>query len=427
MSLPAQAGSPRYKRNIACGAAILAANIVAGAGWKPALQTKHQLVVQPSWLPLSLPAQAGSPHYKRNIACGAATLAANTFPAQAGSLHYKLRPSRLASEPVPPTTGVFSRTTQRLHTRSNRVPDKIVVIGSLNMDLVGCAARIPVVGETITGHTYFSEPGGKGANQAYAAAKLGGRVSMLGRVGSDDFGRAMRANLERAGCNVEGLLISEGTSGIALIFVADSGQNSIIIVPGANDKFSAEDVDSAGGHLEGAAWVLLQLENPLPTVLAGARAARRIGARVILDPAPARIVPDELFAFADIITPNETEAAILAGLAPGPLNPEQALGIARKLQARQAGTVIVKLGEQGCLLVVNENPPQLIPTPAVKAVDTTAAGDEFNAGLAVGLSEGLDLPAACRFANAAAALSVTRLGAQASAPTRAELDAFLRA
>ena len=301
--------------------------------------------------------------------------------------------------------------------------DKIVVIGSLNMDLVGCASRIPVVGETITGHTYFSEPGGKGANQAYAAAKLGGRVAMLGRVGSDDFGRAMRANLEQAGCDVEGLLSVEGTSGIALIFVADDGHNSIIIVPGANDRFSPEDVDAARQFLKSAAWVLLQLENPLSTVLAAAKAARRAGARVILDPAPARTVPDELFALADIITPNETEAAILAGLAPRALNPEQALDIARKLQARQARTVIVKLGEQGCLLVNEES--QLTPAPKVKAVDTTAAGDEFNAGLAVGLSEGLDMAAACRFANAAAALSVTKLGAQASAPTRAELDEFL--
>jgi ribokinase len=305
------------------------------------------------------------------------------------------------------------------------VADKIVVIGSLNMDLVGCAARIPVVGETITGHTYFSEPGGKGANQAYAAAKLGGRVAMLGRVGSDDFGRAMRANLSEAGCNVEGLVSVEGTSGIALIFVADSGQNSIVIVPGANDRFSPEDVDAGARLLDGAAWVLLQLENPLPTVLAAARAARRARARVILDPAPARTVPDELFALADIITPNETEAAILAELAPGALSTDQALAIARTLQARQARTVIVKLGEQGCLLVTKEQ-SQLIPAPAVKAVDTTAAGDEFNAGLAVGLSEGMDLPVACELANAAAALSVTKLGAQASAPTRAELDAFLR-
>lgn len=302
--------------------------------------------------------------------------------------------------------------------------DKIVVIGSLNMDLVGCAPRIPVVGETLVGHTYFSEPGGKGANQAYAAAKLGGHVAMLGRVGSDDFGRQMRANLEQVGCDVSGLLLVPNcTSGIALIFVADDGHNSIIIIPGANDRFSPEDVDASATSLKDAAWVLLQLENPLPTVLGAARAARRAGARVILDPAPARPLPEELLELSDIITPNETEAAILADLPPSRLDPDQALGIARKLQDRKAGTVVVKLGDQGCLLVTQDG-SQLLPAPPVKAVDTTAAGDEFNAGLAVGLSEGLDLAAACRFANAAAALSVTRLGAQASAPTRSELDAF---
>src|SRR5215472_9672905 len=294
------------------------------------------------------------------------------------------------------------------------------------MDLVGCAARIPVVGETITGHKFFSEPGGKGANQAFAAAKLGGHVAMLGRVGGDDFGRQMRANLERVNCDISGVLTAaDVSSGIALIFVADSGQNSIIIVPGANDRFSPEDVNAAQESLVGAAWVLLQLENPLATVLADARAAPGAGARVILDPAPARSVPDELFALVDIITPNETEAAILADLPPASLNPDQALAIARKLRERGAKTVIVKLGEQGCLLVSREG-SQLLPAPSVNAVDTTAAGDVFNAGLAVGLSEGLDLPLACRFANAAAALSVTKLGAQASAPTRAELNDFIQ-
>lgn len=303
--------------------------------------------------------------------------------------------------------------------------DKIVVIGSLNMDLVGCAARLPVMGETLTGHTFFSEPGGKGANQAYAAAKLGGRVSMLGRVGSDDFGRQMRSNLEQAGCDVSGLLSVPGPSGIALIFVADNGHNSIMIVPGANGRFSPEDVDGAQEHLKGVALVLLQLENPLATVLAAARAAHRAGARVILDPAPAQEVPEELFELSDILTPNETEAAILAGLPPASLTPDQAVEIARRLQARHAKTVIVKLGAQGCVLV--EGSSKLLPAPVVKAVDTTAAGDEFNAGLAVALSEGLDLPSACQFANRAAALSVTRLGAQASAPTRAEVDAFAAA
>ncbi|HEV2496069.1 MAG TPA: ribokinase [Terriglobia bacterium] len=301
---------------------------------------------------------------------------------------------------------------------------KIVVVGSLNMDLVGCAARIPVVGETITGHTYFSEPGGKGANQAYAAARLGGRVAMLGRVGSDDFGRAMRSNLEKAGCDVNGLLSVEGaTSGIALIFVADDGHNSIIIVPGANNRFSPGDVEAAQPYFEGAAIVMLQLENPLPTVMAAARAGRRAGAKVVLDPAPAREVPEELFEHCDIITPNETEAAILAGLPPSSLNPDQAAEIARRLQERKAATVIVKLGSQGCLLV--DEGVQLLRAPTVKAVDTTAAGDVFNGGLAVALSEGSDLAPACNFANWAAALSVTRLGTQVATPSHTEVDAFV--
>ena len=302
--------------------------------------------------------------------------------------------------------------------------DKIIVVGSLNMDLVACAARIPVVGETITGHTYFDEPGGKGANQAYAAARLGGKVAMLGRVGSDDFGRRMRDNLEAVGCDVSALLtIPDCVSGIALIFVADDGHNSIIIVPGANNLLTAEDVEAAQKDIDGAALVLLQLENPLPTVNAAARAARRAGARVILDPAPARPLPDELFELVDVLTPNETEAAILAGLQPSRLDARQAVEVAEKLRARGAKTVIVKLGDQGCLLVTNGD-PQVLPAPKVKAVDTTAAGDVFNGGLAVALAEGMNLADACRFANDAAALSVTKMGTQIATPSRQEVESF---
>lgn len=301
---------------------------------------------------------------------------------------------------------------------------KIVVVGSLNMDLVACAPRIPVVGETITGHTYFDEPGGKGANQAYAVGKLGGKVAMLGRVGSDDFGRRMRENLEQVGCDVSGILtIPDCLSGIALIFVADDGHNTIIIVPGANNRFSPEDLSRAQGNLEGAALVLLQLENPMPTVVAAARAARRAGARVILDPAPAAPLPEELFGLVDVLTPNETEAAILAGLKPTRLDTQQAAEIARRLRARGTQSVIVKMGDQGCLLV-EDGEPRVFPAPRVKAVDTTAAGDVFNGGLAVALAEGADLAQACQFANACAALSVSRMGTQAATPSRQEAEAF---
>jgi ribokinase len=302
---------------------------------------------------------------------------------------------------------------------------KIIVVGSLNMDLVGVAPRIPVVGETIIGNKYFTEPGGKGANQAYAAAKLGGDVAMLGRVGDDDFGQSMRSNLLDVGCGVQGLQTVPGTSGVALIFVAETGQNSIIVVPGANDQFLPEHVEADAAHFTGANIILLQLENPAETVVAAARQGRKLNARVILDPAPAPSVPlpKELLGLVHILTPNETEAAILAGLPPGRLNPEEAKSIANKLQSMGATTIIMKLGDQGCLLV-EASRATLIPAPNVNAIDTTAAGDVFNAGLAVALGEGMELANACRFAVHASALSVTRMGAQIAAPSRPEVNEF---
>ena len=295
------------------------------------------------------------------------------------------------------------------------------------MDLVATSPRIPVVGETIIGTSYFTEPGGKGANQAYAAARLGGAVAMLGRIGNDEFGRQMRENLEQVGCDARGLGVEPGASGVALIFVDGQGQNSIVVVPGANDAFTPEHVNTDSQHFASAKVVLLQLENPIPTVLAAAQAARQAGARVILDPAPAPStpLPAELIRSVDILTPNETEAAILAGRPPGNLEPSQAVAIGRQLLRGGATTAIMKLGSQGCV-IVGSGDPVLIAAPKVKAVDTTAAGDVFNAALSVALSEGLDLSAACQFANCVAALSVTRRGAQASVPTRAEANDFMK-
>jgi ribokinase len=302
---------------------------------------------------------------------------------------------------------------------------KIVVVGSLNMDIVAVAPRLPLAGETLIGLEYVNLPGGKGANQAYAAAKLGGSVAMLGRVGSDDHGQVMRANLASVGCDVDRVRAVEGSSGVAVIFVAKTGENSIVVVPGANDLYSPNDLRADAEFLSRTEFVLLQLETPLPTVVAAAQASKKVGARVILDPAPAPTsLPAELLQNVDIITPNETEAARLTGSVAGKLSPSEAREMAQRLGALGPSTVIIKLGEQGCLLSTAGR-TCLVPAPRVEAIDSTAAGDVFNAAFAVARAEGASLVEACRFAVCAGALTVTRLGAQRSAPSRSELDSFL--
>jgi ribokinase len=302
----------------------------------------------------------------------------------------------------------------------------IVVVGSLNMDLVAVAPHLPLAGETLIGSKYWDAPGGKGGNQAYGAAKLGADVSMLGRVGNDNYGSRMRANLESVGCDTQGLKTVDGSSGVALISLSGTGQNSIIVVSGANDRYTPADVQADRQLLIDAKLVLLQLENPYETVTSAAQLARQLGARVVLDPAPAPVsLPVELLQAVDIITPNETEAARLAGSPATTLSLDEAQAIGRKLQRMGPKVVIMKLGAQGCLLLQQETATP-IAAPEVNAVDTTAAGDEFNGAFAVAISEGASLAEACRFATHAAALSVTRLGSQASMPSRAEFDRFYR-
>lgn len=304
----------------------------------------------------------------------------------------------------------------------------IIVLGSLNMDIAALGPRLPQPGETLLGSHFHTAPGGKGANQAYAAAKLGGAGSaaMLGRVGDDDFGRQMSANLVSAGCGIEGVRTVAGPSGVALILIAESGENCIVVVSGANDSFTAEHITADAPLLRGARFALLQLEVPLPTTLAAATAARAAGLEVILDPAPApEHLPAQLLKFVDVLTPNESEASLLVGRKPADVSVDEARAIAGELQSRGVRHVIIKLGAKGCLLLEGGTATH-VPAPMVKAVDTTGAGDIFNAAYAVACAEGSARLDACQFAVHAAALSVTRMGCQASVPTRSELDAYLR-
>jgi ribokinase len=304
---------------------------------------------------------------------------------------------------------------------------KIVVAGSLNMDLSVRVAHIPAVGETILGGDLLESPGGKGANQAYAAAKLSsnGGVLMLGCVGQDEFGRAMLRNLSRAGCDVSHVSTVPGPSGVALIVVSAEGDNAIVVAPGANALFIPDMARSLAPVLAGADTLLLQLEIPLDTVQTLAETARAHGVRVILDPAPAPLagLPRELLKLVDILTPNETEAAALTGSTDKQITPEVATRMAEQLVAQGSAAAVVKLGARGCL-IHRHGQSTFVPAPKVAAIDTTAAGDVFNGALAVALSESLELPEACQFATRAAALSVTRKGAQLSAPSRDEVQAF---
>jgi len=298
----------------------------------------------------------------------------------------------------------------------------VVVFGSINMDLVVRTPRLPTPGETLTGHTFFTAPGGKGANQAVACARLGAPTRMVGRVGDDLFGEQLRASLRSFGVQDDGVLTTPGPSGVALIAVDDTAENTIVIVPGANGAVSIADIPRLERALDGARALLLQLEVPIETVVAAARAAHTRGVTVILDPAPALPLPDELYALADIITPNEHEATTLTGIA---VHDDQgAIAAARALIARGARRVALKLGARGALTADAEGEQFWSPF-TVTPVDTVAAGDAFNGGLAVALSEGRSFNEAIRWGLAAGALSVTRHGAQPSMPERNEVLTLL--
>jgi ribokinase len=299
---------------------------------------------------------------------------------------------------------------------------RVAVVGSANMDLVVRSARFPRAGETILGHGFETIPGGKGANQAVAARRLGAAVDLIGRVGADPFGRTLRRNLSREGIGTERLLPDPTQpTGVAVITVDDHGENTIIVVAGANARLTPADIAAAETLIEGADLLLMQLEIPLDAVEAAAQVAGVHGVPVILNAAPARPLPAALLARVNYLVINEVEAGELAGDPAG--SPEQA---ARALLERGARAVVVTLGAAGALLIARAGVCVAAPAFPVVAVDTTAAGDAFVGAFAVALASGLAPDQAVRWGNAAGALAVTRAGAQPSLPTGEEVEAFLQ-
>ncbi|MGB7266469.1 MAG: ribokinase [Terracidiphilus sp.] len=295
----------------------------------------------------------------------------------------------------------------------------IVIVGSITMDLVTRTPRIPAIGQTLIGTAFETTPGGKGANQAVAAARLGYRVAMVAKVGDDAYGPALVENLKRSGVDVAGMTQTAGSSGLAPMFVADDGLNAIVVVPGANGKMDRATVDSHADLIRSAGMVLCQLEIPLDTLSYALDFCARAGVPVMLDPAPAADLPNSVWEQVTWFTPNETEAAFYVG------DGAEAEASAKRLLAKGLRGVVLKRGGEGAYVAVAGGEAAWVKPFKVAAIDTVAAGDCFNGAFAVALLEGRDPWEAARFANAAAAICVTRKGAAASMPMRAEVDEFL--
>jgi ribokinase len=300
---------------------------------------------------------------------------------------------------------------------------RLCVVGSANIDLTFRTSRLPRPGETLTGHAFHLGFGGKGANQAVMAARLGARVSLVAKLGRDAFAEQTRRHFQDEGLDITHVSVDErNSSGTAAIIVDDDARNCILVVPGANHGLTPGDVERAASVIESSAFVLCQLEVPVETTCAAFRIARAARVGTILNPAPAAPLPDELLGLTDLCVPNETEIELLTGQHVASL--EEAASAAQVLRKRGVKTVIVTLGSRGALLV---DGAVSLPVSAcqVSAVDTSGAGDAFIGALAVFLAEGVPWAEAVQRANAAAALSVTRSGTQSSFPKRAEVEAFL--
>jgi ribokinase len=301
---------------------------------------------------------------------------------------------------------------------------RIVVVGSSNTDMIIKTDRIPKPGETVIGGEFSTAAGGKGANQAVAAARAGGTVSFVARVGDDMFGQQAVEGFVADDIDVSHVLQdSAAPSGVALIFVDERGENSIAVASGANARLTPSDVSAAHDAICFADVLVMQLETPLETVRAAAELAHQQNVRVILNPAPAQSLGEDILRHISVLTPNETEAELLTGLTVS--SESEAEAAASLLFSKGVQAVVITLGPRGAF-ILDANHRALVPGFPVDAVDTTAAGDVFNGALAVALADGRSLSEAARFANAAAALSVTKLGAQPSAPNREEIEEFLR-
>jgi ribokinase len=296
---------------------------------------------------------------------------------------------------------------------------QILVVGSSNTDMVIRTKKFPAPGETIIGGKFIMNAGGKGANQAVAAARLGGKVVFVGKMGSDIFGKQAVELLKKEGINMDYIAIDhENESGVALITVDKKGENSIVVAPGANGNFYENDFDKALPELLKSEYVLMQLEIPIRTVEYIAAKSVLNGKKVILNPAPATIISNDLLKNVHIITPNETEAEIITGIKV--YDEITATKAAKILNEKGAEIVIITMGAAGAFLF-SDGKSEIIPAPKAEAIDTTAAGDTFNGALAVALSEGRTIRESIIFANKAASISVTRIGAQSSVPFRKEL------
>lgn len=305
-------------------------------------------------------------------------------------------------------------------------PADIVVLGSLNADLVQRVERVPRPGETLQGGNLETFGGGKGANQAFAAGRMGARTAMVGQVGDDSLGAMLLDSLRSAGVDTAAVGSADCSTGAATILVLPSGENLIVISAGANATLSPELAVTRLADLDGVGFLLCQLETPIETVERALAFAKQKGVTTILDPAPARTLSRDVLRHVDLLTPNETEALTLLEATGERIETvSQAKAAAKQLLGLGVGTVVLKLGPLGCL-VAGAGFCEAVAGFEVEAVDTTAAGDTFNGALAVGLAEGKVLTEAARFANAAGALSTTRVGAQPSMPSREEVERFLR-